>query len=57
MRAILYLRINHVFKQGMKSVTVSVYRKWDRLVTYLLAFVPGTYTMQNCDFLKPLIQS
>ena len=33
-RAILYPRIKHVLKQGMKIVIVSVHRKWDRLVTY-----------------------
>ena len=32
--AILYPGIKHVLKQGMKIVTVSVNRKWDRLVTY-----------------------
>ena len=30
---------HHVLKQGMKIVTVSVHRKWDRLVTYWLALV------------------
>ena len=36
--AILYPRIN-VLKQGTKIGTVSVYLKWDRLVTYWLALV------------------
>ena len=33
-RAILYPRIKHVLKQGMKIVTISVHPKWDRLLTY-----------------------
>ena len=36
-RAILYPGIKHVLKEGMKIVTVSVKRKWDRLVTYWLS--------------------
>ena len=39
MCAILYQGIKHVLKQGMKIVTVSVNRKWDKLVTYWLALV------------------
>ena len=38
-RSILYPRIKHVLKQGMKIVTVSVHRKWDRLITYWHALV------------------
>ena len=32
--AILYPCIKHILKQSMKIVTVSVHRKWDRLVIY-----------------------
>ena len=37
--AILYPCIKHILKQSMKIVTVSVHRKWDRLVIYWHALV------------------
>ena len=36
---IWYPCINHILKQSMKIVTVSVHRKWDRLVIYWHALV------------------
>ena len=38
-RVILYPCINHILKQSMKIVTVSVHRKWDRQVIYWHALV------------------
>ena len=38
-RVILYPCINHILKQSMKMVTISVHQKWDRLVIYLHALV------------------
>ena len=38
-RVILSPCINYILKQSMKIVTVSVHRKWDRLVIYWLALV------------------
>ena len=37
--AILYPCTKHILKQSMKIVTVSVHRKWDRLVIYWHALV------------------
>ena len=45
--AILPSGLKHVLKQGMKILGVSVNSKWDRLVTYWLAFVA---TKKNLDF-------
>ena len=38
-RAILYPCIKHILKQSMKIVTVTVHRKWNRLVIYWHALV------------------
>ena len=40
-RVILYPCINHILKQSMKILTISVHWKWDRLVTYWLTLVWG----------------
>ena len=47
MHAILYPRIKHVLKQGMKIMTVSVHRKWDMLVTYWLTLVCWSKTLKK----------